>query len=407
MAGVLEQLRRRSAGPLLALATVTLALLLAELALRLHTPLDAGRHAEFRIPHPVYGWLPLAGASYLNTVPDRPHRVTYNSRGFRDVEHEPEKQLGRMRIALLGDSFMEGYSVPLESSFHQRLQAMAAQRGWEIEVINLGVGGYGTLQQYLVLRDTGWLYEPDVVLIAFFGSNDLRNNSFELERTKGGLDRKKTRSRPYLEPGGPDEWNIRIPDFESAVQDYERHRRHNERLLRRAGRRFALARLIADAKDALSSRRERPVAERKIEQSRRDLGDLGEYYCTEPPEFARAWEATERILARLKNEADERGVPVVVFSVPAEIEVEPAVAEARAARTLEPGRLCIEEALPNKRLGAVLESLDIRFVDLLGAFRVASRDEGVELFGHEDPHWNTDGHDLAAGMVLEALLTQF
>ena len=50
-------------------------------------------------------------------------RVFYktNSHGMRDVEHEILKTPGVVRVAVLGDSFTEGYPVSVEESFCQKM----------------------------------------------------------------------------------------------------------------------------------------------------------------------------------------------------------------------------------------------------------------------------------------------
>lgn len=72
-------------------------------------------------------------------------KVSINSKGLRDVEHNCEKEEGIFRIVVLGDSFMEAYQVPLEQSFPRLLEKNLNKRSSKkVEVINLGVGGHGT-----------------------------------------------------------------------------------------------------------------------------------------------------------------------------------------------------------------------------------------------------------------------
>src|SRR5262249_51729552 len=53
--------------------------------------------------------------------------------------------------------------------------------GKRVEVLNFGVSGYGTTQEYLQLRDRVWQFDPDIILLTFTVSNDVRNNSKKLE----------------------------------------------------------------------------------------------------------------------------------------------------------------------------------------------------------------------------------
>ncbi len=93
-----------------------------------------------------------------------------NSAGFRDVEHSLGKPDGCFRIVVLGDSITAGVGVEdLEAVFPRRLERLLNDRGGDVsyEVINLGVGGYHTLQEVETLLVTGLRYRPDHVVIAF------------------------------------------------------------------------------------------------------------------------------------------------------------------------------------------------------------------------------------------------
>ena len=64
----------------------------------------------------------------------------------------------RSRIVVLGDSYMEAKSVDLAESFSRQLEHLiqnSALLEKEIEVINLGTAGYGTLQEYLAFVEEG------------------------------------------------------------------------------------------------------------------------------------------------------------------------------------------------------------------------------------------------------------
>ena len=119
--------RRRAPRLWLLLAGLAVALLLAEAIVRFVRPPESGSSHRFRVPHPVLGWVLEPGASYLNQMGDGNTIVTYNSRGWRDREHDLEKPPGRFRIVVLGDSFMEGYSVELRESFQREFETIC---GW-------------------------------------------------------------------------------------------------------------------------------------------------------------------------------------------------------------------------------------------------------------------------------------
>ena len=279
--------------------------------------------SEYRIPHPVLGWVLEPGASYVNQMPEATVSVTYNSEGWRDLEHPIQKPKGVFRILVLGDSFMEAYSVGLNDSFHRRVDELVRGWGYETEVINMGVAGYGTLQEYLVFRDRGRRYEPDLVLLGFFDLNDLIDNSLELSSMlkPEGI---TTLARPFLDPNEPTRWTIIPGDFEAAQRHYEEEKASFSAQRRKLTERLILLRLARAEIRRLGNPKSLDNLESNpdpVDREREELALLGVNYCVEPPEYTRAWASTERILAKLKEDVETVGGKLVVFTVPALEEV--------------------------------------------------------------------------------------
>src|SRR5262245_52491237 len=64
--------------------------------------------ATFQTYHPVYGFFHRPGASGWIETPEFTSYVSFNSRGLREREIEPNKMTGAYRVLVLGDSFVEG-----------------------------------------------------------------------------------------------------------------------------------------------------------------------------------------------------------------------------------------------------------------------------------------------------------
>ena len=108
----------------------------------------------------------------------------FNAQGFRDRERAVAKPPGGFRILVLGDSFVEAFQVPLDEAFpavlEDRLRARPA--GKTTEVLAMGQSGFGTASELMRYLDFGAAYSPDVVLLAFYAGNDVRDNSRRLSR---------------------------------------------------------------------------------------------------------------------------------------------------------------------------------------------------------------------------------
>jgi hypothetical protein len=118
---------------------------------------------------PTLGWFPVENSKKIFTG-SRPIEVAHNSRGFRDPEHVVDTRPG---ILFLGDSFVWGYDVERDQRFTEKLRAKLPD--WAI--YNLGVSGYGTDQEYLLLEQQFDYYKPNIVFLVFCAQNDELDNS--------------------------------------------------------------------------------------------------------------------------------------------------------------------------------------------------------------------------------------
>jgi len=390
----------------LLLMSIGLSFLIAECVLRKSRPVDTGKSHEFRIPHPVYGWVLQPGAIYRNYLPEASARVAYSSAGWRDVEHTKEKPDGVFRILVLGDSFMEAYSVDLKDTFHKRVEDIVRKSGVNAELINMGVGGYGTLQEYLVFRQEGIVYSPDIVLLGFYVSNDVTNNSMELEAMLVD-DKSAIHSRPFLDSNNTPEWTIVSVDIEGARRRYEEAQSRNYPLGQTMARRSALLwilseevmRVVNKVSAFLENAEDSTSEDDDVAAAQMEFALSGVHYCDEPEEFTRAWDITKRVLSRLKQDVESSGARLVVFTVPS-------MNEANAGSSSGEGNSCIGEAPGYKRLNNILHQLGIDLIDLLPDFKRATQKDGVQLFRQSDKHWNPAGHALAAERVVSELMNK-
>jgi hypothetical protein len=103
------------------------------------------------------------------------HGFTTNSQGFRGrTEYAPVKPPGTFRIIVLGDSVTLGHGVEDGETFAAIAQRELGQSR-PVEVINMGVSGFGTAEELVQLQQTGLSYQPDLIVLAYF-PNDPYNN---------------------------------------------------------------------------------------------------------------------------------------------------------------------------------------------------------------------------------------
>lgn len=112
-------------------------------------------------------------------------RITWRSEGYAvsyldaDGMREPgltiAKPANTYRIALLGDSMVEGFQVPIEKTYGQLLNKELSTKDRNVQVLNFGTSGYSTAQEYVQLKKQVMKYKPDLVLLGY-NSRDIFEN---------------------------------------------------------------------------------------------------------------------------------------------------------------------------------------------------------------------------------------
>lgn len=160
----------------LALVCVFVSLAGCEIALRLLGHRYSG--STFRAD-PLLGWSlrPNAGAWEAD---EGVAWSKINSHGYRDRERTLSKAQNVYRVAVLGDSCTEARQVAQDKTFTALAEEELNRRHWfgegEVEVLNFGIGGFGTGQELLLLRERVWKFSPDLIVLQFYSGNDLFNN---------------------------------------------------------------------------------------------------------------------------------------------------------------------------------------------------------------------------------------
>ena len=156
----------------LAAASLGLTLAVLEVVARLtDEPAGAPIPALYTQYDPTLGWRHRPGVRL--DFPQGPYSI--NSLGLRDEERGYAPTDDAERIVILGDSFAEGFSVPFEDSVSQVLERSLRAAGFRADVINGGVVGYSTDQEYLFYSTDLARYGARTVVLLFY-YNDILGN---------------------------------------------------------------------------------------------------------------------------------------------------------------------------------------------------------------------------------------
>ena len=166
---------------LLILLGIAVGLLCLEFGVRMMGAKPETYLRKFSQYHPVFGWVKTPNMEGEFRRGDIKIHEKMNSRGLRDIEYEYVKPDSTIRILVLGDSFTEGYDVDFQNIFTEILERklneeLSPATKYKYEVINAGTGGYSTDQEYLYYQLEGYKYQPDVVILMTYATNDIYYN---------------------------------------------------------------------------------------------------------------------------------------------------------------------------------------------------------------------------------------
>ena len=286
---------------------------------------------------------------------------TTDSRGFRNRQTREQAD-----VVLIGDSYVEGWYV----SDDETSAAVLEQRLGR-PVSNLGVSGFGTLQQLVVLRRYALPQRPKLVVWFFFEGNDLYDDQ-EFENML-----------VYLQ-----DQNIRElgSDLDLGL-DWPRYRRASfvrnaYGLLRRASHP-----LVHKALPAHGWYRDQTGVLHRLFYFNYAALPFTNY---EQDRFEKTGTAFREGIELGR----EQGVPVVLFFVPMKFRV---YGEFCSFAPESPCRRWKPWNLPT-RFTAFCSEEDIDCVDLSEPMRDAAA-SGRLLYAPEDSHWNREGHAFVAQQV--------
>jgi hypothetical protein len=300
-----------------------------------------------------------------------------NSLGFHDVEPEPKAE-GRLQVMLLGDSYVESYSVHAKHNVGQRIQHHLEGSGVSAQVISIGKSSWGQRDELDALHEYGRQIAPDVVVTLFLPLNDVENNSPKL--------RNQTKLQ-HLDP----ELMFR-PGW-----------------ARRAGETMPFFWFERSVLNQLISHR--LALNAMGPGSRGDASIPVDYfvYATDPDEdWQAAWAATEQLVVETAEQAKALGsrYAVASASTPQGVLGPEAGLEALVASYPAMKGRNWDLLLPARRMAEICRRNKIPFIALEPPMREVT-ESGLRLHWRYDGHWNGEGNDVAGALLAEFIASEF
>jgi len=110
----------------------------------------------------------------------RTANLKINSYGLRDYERPISKKNEAYRIGIFGDSITFGIGATLEDTFPKVLEKKlnAFLETVSVQVFNMGIGGYNTVQEYIYLTESYEKFRPHMAIFQYTACNDSALTNF-------------------------------------------------------------------------------------------------------------------------------------------------------------------------------------------------------------------------------------
>jgi hypothetical protein len=259
-----------------------------------------------------------------------------------------------------------------------------ALKGKRVEAMNFGVDGYGTAQEMLTLQRKVWAYSPDIVVLAMFLGNDIRNNSVALE---------PNRCRPFYD-SIHDQLKLIGPFVESRSFKLWCMARFDYRDLR-------LLDLFRNAWEIVAQASNGPTPEHPLERA-------VNYSIYKPPAnqaWQNAWHITEELVSAIHTDVEKHGAIFLAVTEDTGIQVWP---QPEVRKRFE-HRLGVSDLFyPDRRIVNLGERQGFDVLTLAQPLQAYAYEHHLFLHGFKNTpmgfgHWNETGHAVAGNLIAREL----
>jgi hypothetical protein len=326
--------------------------------------------------------------------------VSINSDGLRDKEHSITKPENTYRIAVIGDSFSEAIQVNAEDTFWsaiaEQLPSCPALQGKKVEVINFGVGDYGTAQALMTLKHHVWKYSPDLVLLEIFTGNDIVNNSQVLSPAD--------RFSPFLKKeNGQFKMDLSFKETET----YRRRDSFTRRFVFSVINHSRLLQVINEAKRVINLKKE--SANSSAKPANNDIipaldFDANLYQEPQNKDWQEAWEVTEELIKQINTEVKSKNADFLAVTISNPPQIYPDLQIRDRLGQLGAKNLFY----PDERIQKLGQNNGFRVFNLAKPMQEYADKNQVYLHGFDNTrmgvgHWNKQGHQLGGKLISEKL----
>ena len=327
----------------------------------------------------IIPWTLKPNASARFVALDFDTQININSLGLRDKERSLEKDNNTYRILVLGDSFTYGFGVNNNETYSAILENLLNTQSSlgtnkKFEVWNAGfASGYTEDTFYLYLREKGFEFKPDMVLVGMYVENDVLDfskNNYTYD--KSGKLIRITSDFYHIENG-----NLRRGSS-TEVSPTERAILYFKKFLLKYSRTYSY---LSSAISSITTKNNNPLFDSEYSNEINDNFNKVEYY-----------------LSQIKKLGDENNITVAVILFPGKTSIGSLWQQ---YLTQNPGSI---RDKPENMILSYCQNLNITCLDLWPYFTNST--DGTKYYFVHDAHWSQKGNQKGAEIIHQLLLSE-
>lgn len=293
------------------------------------------------------------------------YSVTANSLGFPGPEYPTAKNPNTFRIMVTGDAFSSAEGVDTDQAWPRLLESELTTQldGKKVEVLNFAITGYGPNQYEAVVEHFAPIYKPDLVLIQVF-VNDFQDVLISNQRFQESI------------------------GFDQPAQNGL----------------YATSRLV-QLRRWMQLNLQEPLKEILLRMPRSQGYFLGNFSALERGHAEQEAEGKEILaqrLGRIQSIAEQEGAEVIVFMVPAPVQIcdqSQLAYYPRGVDLADGDRFDMD--LPQRMMAELTGELGLPFYDLRNPLGGVAE---MCPYQPRNMHWTAHGHQMVADYLADILL---